>query len=1027
MLEFQLETVTSRNEHQKFEIFSRKLCERIICPNLRPQSGPEGGGDGKTDADSYPVSEEISDRYYIGHPGPDRESWGFAFSAMKDWKRKVVRDVEGIAGTGRPYDRIYFVTNQPARAADRARIETELAENHKIPVTILDRAWIVNEVIDNERKDIAHDYLGVGHIVNDPMRMGPEDYSRRRRLDDIERSIADPANHIGMERQLVAEALVAAQLSRNLELPRHETEGRHARAIRLAQRYGTDRQQMEARHDALWTAFWWFDDAEAVNAGYAEIEKNALTANHARDIEFLVQLHQILVNAAICRMMTLEAIEFVERSDRLEAALVRMTEDVHRPNHRLEARTSLAIVRLGRYTIEKRSDRWPEIWSELGEILDEAHGLAEFDADRLIRLIDVASMPAGRDPTYRAVAERLADFVSKRSSEAEGALILLRHALRLEDDERFESIRLLGRAAMRLAKREHSEQLVEAQQHLAIAYRGADLLWAARSSIIFAAAGMAAEGEEDADLPAGFVPTAKLWAWIALQLRLVPELILAVRLVRMGLATIPLDEASKQRTSESLRDLDAAFASNILNLTDAELASLSRLPDALEEAGMAVSRIALLYALGHEDMLREEGSIPGEQDADEVKDFFALLKAQPVSRQLFGSLVLNAREGITLETCISGLTIEIAAPGDDFAILLAQAIAAAFEAVLATILEEGVGPHTERFRIDIVHCDDDRPSIRTDPASFRAMILWPRSQSPASFAQQSEFGGFLVQAVGEVFAATFVIRDFKTTFEGLFSRGNAQDRVSSVLASLSGVTRLSGKDVVRIDTANLNDYAMRVRPAVPDIELLPVAADEGEADAGFTADRPPSVSRHRGVKVKSVIDLHSWDQAKWKGVVYAGYGADVPPVFALMFDDSAAARRIFERWIERFGRKDVHHEINVSVIRRLPDHLPSHYAVQITSGRPEGEKWDSRTLHQIMNRVHVMHPDDDRNLENFIRMWHSFGCYLLAPAVIVDGEFDIMTDLAILKRNVDIVEASDVGEYDVERIALDLVMQQEGG
>ncbi|WP_323824895.1 hypothetical protein, partial [Pseudomonas aeruginosa] len=88
-----------------------------------------------------------------------------------------------------------------------------------------------------------------------------------------------------------------------------------------------------------------------------------------------------------------------------------------------------------------------------------------------------------------AVAERLADFVAKRTSDAQGALILLRQALNLDDDEQCERIRLLGRAAVRLAKREHAEQLIEAHQHLAIAYRSADLLWAARSSILMAAAG----------------------------------------------------------------------------------------------------------------------------------------------------------------------------------------------------------------------------------------------------------------------------------------------------------------------------------------------------------------------------------------------------------------------------------------------------------------------------------------------------------------------------------------------------------
>lgn len=41
---------------------------------------------------------------------------------MKDWKRKVAKDVEGITGTGRKYERVYFVTNESARAQGRMRI-----------------------------------------------------------------------------------------------------------------------------------------------------------------------------------------------------------------------------------------------------------------------------------------------------------------------------------------------------------------------------------------------------------------------------------------------------------------------------------------------------------------------------------------------------------------------------------------------------------------------------------------------------------------------------------------------------------------------------------------------------------------------------------------------------------------------------------------------------------------------------------------------------------------------------------------
>ncbi len=42
--EYQLETLTSRKQEYEFEHFCRKLAEKELCPNLRVQTGPTGGG-----------------------------------------------------------------------------------------------------------------------------------------------------------------------------------------------------------------------------------------------------------------------------------------------------------------------------------------------------------------------------------------------------------------------------------------------------------------------------------------------------------------------------------------------------------------------------------------------------------------------------------------------------------------------------------------------------------------------------------------------------------------------------------------------------------------------------------------------------------------------------------------------------------------------------------------------------------------------------------------------------------------------
>ncbi len=187
ILSHYLDTLTERNQTHDFELFCRKLCERTICPNLRPATGPEGGGDSKADTETSPVADEISKLTYVGTANSGSERWAFAFSAKKTWAEKARSDVAGIVATGRSYQRIIFVTSRAARAKDRARLEDELSQTHGVPVTIHDRTWIIDEVIGKDRRDLAFHYLGIGEESSD-RDLGPSDYSRTKQLAEIERS-----------------------------------------------------------------------------------------------------------------------------------------------------------------------------------------------------------------------------------------------------------------------------------------------------------------------------------------------------------------------------------------------------------------------------------------------------------------------------------------------------------------------------------------------------------------------------------------------------------------------------------------------------------------------------------------------------------------------------------------------------------------------------------------------------------------------------------------------------------------------
>ncbi len=109
---------------------------------------------------------------------------------------------------------------------------------------------------------------------------------------------------------------------------------------------------------------------------------------------------------------------------------------------------------------------------------------------------------------------------------------------------------LLGKAPRQLAKKEYAEKLIEASQLLSLAYRSAGLLRALRATCIFATASIAIEGEADSQIDVAIVPTIELMAWVALELRYLPDSPEAIKLLNGRLKALPLSSRPKSRKVE---------------------------------------------------------------------------------------------------------------------------------------------------------------------------------------------------------------------------------------------------------------------------------------------------------------------------------------------------------------------------------------------------------------------------------------------------------------------------------------------
>ena len=1026
VLEYHLNSLTQRNQTHAFEIFCRKLCERTVCPNLRPQTGPDGGGDSKADTETFPVADEITDLYYVGEANSGRERWAFAFSAKQTWKQKIRDDVQGLICTGRHYDRIICVTSRFAKSKDLAQLEKEMSEQAGIPVTILDRTWIVSQVIDHGRKDIAFHYLGVGNEITDTAKLGPTDYSRLQQLQDIESELSDADSYRGIDQHRVIDALVAANLSRGLERPRIETDGRFARAIRLADKHGSVHQQIETRYEQIRTAYWWFDDFAFLNNEYTKVEQLAEHAGHARTLGFLLDLGQFLFSSVTHGHLDRDACQLDSRIGRIVELLRAMAADGERPNNQLEAEVALHQIEMNQAWMEGDRKALSRVWRGLSDILDRAAGLGEFDADRFSKLIEVAEGIAEDDPAYSALIDKLADFVAARTGEAQGALVLLRRAEKLNLRRHFEMIRLLSKAAMHLTKKEHSTELADALCLLTIAYRSAGLLWAARATCVFALCTMIIDAENGERLPLRFAVVAKVWATLSLDLHHFPDFVVAMGLVKGATETFPFTEEDRVKFRRAAQDFEMIAGSQILNLSDAELARWTDWPDVFEHNQLIVPRTALLYALGYESVLRADGSIPSVETDEDVKAMLSILASQPAGAQGTPTgPILNARENKQVfSTTLLGMRVEVRTPGTDHAILAAELIVGSLEAFFATTIEHRVRPHIEEFAIDIVEdTAADQPRFAVDLDRMTGTLTWPSALPPTRFSDRALIRGLWIGIAAKLLDATCIIAN-SDMIASLAEGERVFDRMALVTTSPNSYHRITGRYLTRqadLADCEVASYQPRLsRPVIERIDLAAMAAAKSRRSPEELRAPEPAAESHRNLGIRSVIDVHLWDKARWRGAGFAPNEPGYPPFLALIFEDEAAATKIFERWRDRFGPYDEKDCIRLSVIRRLSDKDPFHYSIQLSANALPGELEASQNI-GVMTRSMVVEPKSNDNLENFLGIYRRYGAYYLIPAIWHEGleEPRFLTHVPVLKRQLNVLDAVAVTDEQVEWVAFE--------
>lgn len=1022
-----LDTITARNEENVFEKFARKLAAVEICPNLRPNTGPSGGGDGKVDAETYEVSAEIADRWYIGQPEAASERWAFAISAKEEWKGKVRTDVKKIVETDRGYTKIYFITSRNARAKDRADIEAALLKVHGVPVTILDQAWVLECVFEHGRVPLAVAALGMSdELKRQTTETGPLDQERIKELEALDAQIVDTSQAPSL---VAGDMLDAALAARGLERPRSEVEGRFAMARRVARKAGNHLLEYKIVYNWAWTANFWFDDFDLLSELYGDAADLVADLGNAELVSKLTNLWSVLRMAVLAGALDEAQARISDRKIALAKMLADIAADETRPNSALHARSLQLLVEMINRRHERPDEPMDDIWLELRAVITGAEGYGTFPFEELADSLTELGTFIKDSDAFDALYTVIAEVQAQRKGEGEAATMLVtRGHQKLQQGEPYQAIRWFGKAIDRLVKKEFERELMLALGGLAMAYDKAGLWWAAR---------VCALSVISHQVTAGTMVDGSLSAISPAMLHGLMRMELSLGRVGYAMLTHQLEmiahhaRGMSKKAADRRRHGNAMLMSALLIRTPFERREdLTRLPDILDQYALFEAGMPSMFLLGRLDQLREEGSIaPGVGD-DEVHALMQSLWDAGLEHNIHTTPKLTLDDMRVLSARILGVRLTFETDADMQGIQIAEAILSVIESFLATSLGARSLPNVDRLTVrvaaDTAHVG--APSIRFENAQGTSVgvVTYSPGFEGASRDDAKAFREFCHQALAMIVGRMMGFSDPEQWLEKLAVEERVFDR-ALIFCNVPLMTRNVFGGDVPLPLA-LAGKEPAVYPDQRTQAWTPIGDERPAGPPVFGEGEPPPGSfdmktmPHTAYEVRSPIEVETWNRAQWNGsaFMYAPAPYDDIPFFGLSFENREAAKEIFAGWHARIGSDDGTEHLRITILRGVDNKDPNAYCVSISPPMHFGDELKAGQLFGYVTRNNRMYPASNAHLEGFLDAYARAEAFLLVPFHLPGkrGQPIPIPVEPIPMRELHVRPAWEVGDNDLDVIAL---------
>ncbi|ALS33054.1 hypothetical protein PTRA_a1913 [Pseudoalteromonas translucida KMM 520] len=1024
LLEYQFNTLNRRNMELAFEDFAKKLCEKVICPNLLEQTGPVAGGDGKVDTQTFPVSEQAKALWYVGvNEASNEERWAFAVSTQEDWKAKCRKDVRKIKSTNRGYVKAFCVTNRYAKSNQRSQLEDELFKETGIDVRILDVSWILDQVFKYGYEQLAIDSLAIDVSWRREVKVGVQDYEKQARLKELELIIRDKVNPSKISPHQLDWLLEIAVTSKELEQPQIECQGLFERAVNAAERFGGSHKQFNAHYQYAWAAYWWFEDFHLFQNHLIkciELAEKIETSVQWRDVLSLLGVfigykrhNQEAENLTTNPLIT-----------KIKTAIQELSEHDELPSNSLMCKVHLEMLKL--YTINDL-DEASDIFADLLHIVEAGEFLVGFPFSDLYELFSEIDGAFGENEQYEELLDYFTEHTSRRDGERKAAqLCLKRGARRMESNQPYQAIKLIGKSLAKLHKNESRKDLYAALNVLAVAYERVGLQWASRANLLLAASLVTDDFWKSGELVAAHTHSYARLAKVEL---LLGRISYAISFWESAL--IAESGIEKEVISESERNaFDAFLAQCLANCNPSELSQFTRLPDLLDRLNLYFSRSILLYVLGHTELIEQEYELKVDQDyLDTVK---------VVRDAEFGATVpklINCQSRyISLESSVMGCSIKISFPFKSPLVELAESILAAIEALLSTGIVERFIVIEPAMNIEITVDDEDEVSIEHeingDAGTLLAEVTCSSfSSHKLNTSAQGVIQEWLSEFLLEVFAYIIRVEDLESTFKSMIVEDKALERAVPFGACFVGLQNILGNDAVEnikglLVKPELENYKFHRAEAwdynIPKVDQKSKPLGEMKVGKG----QPPKdiineerVS-HKNTKVQHLIKPRLWDRAGWRGMGFL-FAPDETPHLMLAYENDTSAELIWSDLVLALGCEDKCNRLQISIIRKIDKKNPAHYKVCLF----ENMEFSSSTMVQVTARIQIMTPLNNHNLDRFLKRYEDVGRYVVGYGVLNKDKGiqpRVGSGTSVVKDNIKLLDAWEVSLNSMESMAISI-------